>query len=138
MYITSKLISFLHDSKFLSNSTIILTDLEKIIVVESDINTNYLNKKLSNSLKQIVDLYKSDINTVDYMNTDLASIIPITANDDITKYKSQIILPIVHNYIIDGLLIFIADNRKYISSSLKYAKTTQHFVEIFTTKEYLD
>lgn len=137
MYITDKLIKFLNDSKFLSNSTIILTDLEKVILTVSDKDTNYLNKKISNSLNQVINLYKSDINTVDYMNTTLDSIIPITIDDDITKYKSQIILPIIHDYIIDGLLIFIADNRKYLSSSLKYAKTTQHFVEVFTTKEYL-
>lgn len=137
MYITDKLVSFLKDSEYLSNSTIILTDLEKVIYVVSDKDTNYLDKKISNSLKQILNLYKTDINTIDYMNTTLDSIIPITTDDDISKYKSQIILPIIHNYMIDGLLIFITDNRKYLSSSLKYAKTTQHFVEVLTSKEYL-
>ncbi len=137
MYITDKLVNFLRDSEHLSNSTIILTDLEEVVYVVSDKDTNYLDKKLSNSLKQILNLYKTDINTIDYMNTTLDSIIPITTDDDISKYKSQIILPIIHNYIIDGLLIFITDNRKYLSSSLKYAKTTQHFVEVLTSKEYL-
>ena len=138
LYITNSLINFLNDSKFLSNSTIILTDLEKVIFVESDNSNNYLNTELSTSLKQIINLFETDINTVDYMNTTLDNIVPITIDDDITKYKSQIILPIIHDSIIDGLLIFIADNRKYLASSLKYAKTTQHFVEVFTTKEYLN
>lgn len=66
------------------------------------------------------------------MNTSMDSIVPIVVGDDISKYKSQIILPIVHNDIVDGLLIFLTDERKYLASNLNFAKTTQHFAQLFS------
>lgn len=137
MYITNSLSKFLNDARILSDSTIILTDLDNVVFVASNKSTNYLNKILSEDLKQILKLYINDTSTIGYMNTTMDSILPITLDDDISKYKSQIILPIIHNDIVIGLLIFIADNRKYISSSLKFAKTTQHFTEEFITRAYL-
>lgn len=137
MYITNKLIDFLNTAKFLSNSTIILTDVEKVIFSASDNYNDFLDKYISNSLKQILNLFKYDISTVDYINTSLDIVVPIILNDDISRYMSQIILPILHDNIVVGLLIFITNNRKYLPSNLKFAKTTQHFTEIFSTKQYL-
>ncbi len=137
MYVTNKLIDFLNTAKFLSNSTIILTDVEKVIFSASDNDNDFLDKYISNSLKQILNLFKYDISTVDYINTSLDIVVPIILNDDISRYMSQIILPILHNNIVVGLLIFITNNRKYLPSNLRFAKTTQHFTEIFSTKQYL-
>lgn len=50
MYVTDKLINFLNTSKKLSNSTILMTDLEKVIFVASDFENSYLNKQISNDL----------------------------------------------------------------------------------------
>lgn len=112
MYITNKLIDFLNTAKFLSNSTIILTDVEKVIFSASDNYNDFLDKYISNSLKQILNLFKYDISTVDYINTSLDIVVPIILNDDISRYMSQIILPILHDNIVVGLLIFITNNRK--------------------------
>lgn len=137
LYITNALTKFLNDSRLISNSTIVLTDLETIVFVASDKKTNYLHENLSDSLKKILNLYMTDISTVDYMNTTTDTIVPIISGDDYSKYKSQIILPILHYEKIVGLLIFIAKDRSFLPSNLEYAKTTQHFVQIFSTKEYL-
>lgn len=69
---------------------------------------------------------------MEYMNRSMDTVVPITIDDNISKYKSQIILPIIHNDIVDGLLIFVTDDRKYLTSNLNFAKTTKHFVELFS------
>lgn len=137
MYVTNSLIEFLNNSMILSDSTIILTDLNKVVFVASSDDNNYLNKNLNDSLTKLLNLYAFDYTYADYMNISMNTIVPIVENDDISKYKSQIILPILHNDIIDGLLIFLTDKREYLNSNLKYAKTAKHFVEIFSTKDYL-
>ncbi len=137
MYITDSLVEFLHNSMLLSDSTIILTDLNKIIFVASNDDNNYMNKNLSDNLRKLLHLYTFDFAYADYLNVSMNTVVPIIDNDDISKYKSQIVLPIIHNNIIDGLLIFITDKREYLESNLKYAKTAKHFVEIFSTKDYL-
>ncbi len=132
MYITQSLINFLNLSCNLSNSNILLTDLEKIIFTSSSIEKGYLNSKLSDSLKQILHS-----NCSSYLNITVDSIIPLVIDDNILKYKSQIILPIFHSDTLEGLLIFFAKDREYLPSNLRFAKTTQHFVELFSTKDYL-
>lgn len=135
LYITQSLINFLNSSTSLSNSNIILTDLEQVVFASSDIEKNYLNRKLNKSLTQI--LSSSCLASCNYLNNTRNSILPLIVDDDILKYKSQIILPIFHGDIIDGLLIFFTDDREYLASNLKFAKTTKHFVELFSTKNYL-
>lgn len=140
MYINNKLIDFLNASKVLSNSTIIVTDLSSVLFVASDsetANNTYLNHSISKGLKQILTLFSQDINSDNYINSSMNEVINITSNDNISNYKSQIILPIVHNNYIDGLLIFITKDRNYIKSNLEFAKTTKHFVEVFTSTKYI-
>lgn len=135
LFITKSLIDFLNSSCYLSNSNIVLTDLKRIIFTSSDVETYYLNNELSSSLKQI--LSSSYLNRATYLNTTIDSIVPLIDNDNILRYKSQIILPIFHNSTPDGLLIFFTEDREYLPSNLKFAKTTKHFVELFGTKDYL-
>lgn len=135
MYITNPLIDFLKSSSNLSNSNIILTDLEKIVFASSDIEKDYLNSRLSNTLLQILNFVC--LPSTSYFNTTVNTIIPLIIDDNVSKYKSQIILPIFHDDIPEGLLIFFTDNRTYLPSNLKFAKTTKHFVELFSTKDYL-
>lgn len=135
MFITKSLINFLNSSCNLSNSNIVLTDLKRIIFTSSDVETCYLNSKLSGSLKQILD--SNYLNKTTYLNTTTDSIVPLIDNDNNLRYKSQIILPIFHNDVLDGLLIFFTEDREYLPSNLKFAKTTKHFVELFSTKDYL-
>lgn len=136
MYVTNSLIEFLNMSSSISNSNIILTDLEKVIWVSSSQISGYLDVSLSCKLKEILNLYTLDISFSDYMNVSMDSVVPIVDNDDY-KYISQIILPIVHNEYVDGLLIFTTEDRKYLPSNLKFAKTTKYFTEVFSTKKYL-
>lgn len=137
MYVTKKLINFLNLSGELSHSTIILTDTRKVILVTSKEFTNlYLNKEISNNLKDVLKFYKSDYNAINYINTDMNNIINLIIDDNISRYRSQIILPIIHDTI-DGLLIFFTNNRNYIPSNLRFAMTTKHFVELYSSKEYM-
>ena len=133
MYITNKLIDFLNNSSFLSNSTIILTDLKKVVFVSSSSTTNYLNKDLSCDLINILNLYISDMYFSDYINASMDTIVPIVSNDSCT-YMSQIILPIVKNEVVERLFIFASEKRKYLLSNLRFAKTTKHFVELISAK----
>lgn len=137
MYITNKLVDFLTTSKKLSNSTILLTDLKRVILSLSDFTKEFMNKELSQNLIDILNLYKEDLAFADHMNISMNTIVPLIFDDDISEYKSQIILPIVHSGVVDGLLIFISNDRIYLKSNLKFAKTTQHFVELFSSKKYL-
>ncbi len=106
MYITNNLIEFLNNSMLLSRSTIILTDLNKVVFVASTDDNDYLNKNLHDSLKKLLYLYTFDPYYVDYMNISMDTIIPIVEGDDISKYKSQIVLPIIHNKIVDRVAYF--------------------------------
>lgn len=136
MYITDCLIEFLHNSMLLSDSTIILTDLNKVAFVASNDDNyyyNYIDKNLDDSLKKF--LYSSNFDNDNFFDIHVDNIIPIIEKENVSRYKSQIILPIVHNNIVDGLLIFVTDKKKYLDSNLKYAKTAKHFVEILTIED---
>lgn len=135
MFITKSLINFLNSSCTLSNSNIILTDLKRIIFTSSDVEKHYLNNELSDSLKKVLN--SSYLNKTPYLNTTIDSIVPLISNDNISKYRSQIILPIFHNDVADGLLVFFTKDREYLPSNLKFAETTRHFAELFSTKDYL-
>lgn len=137
MHITNQLTTFLDLSKNLSHSHIILTNLNSIIWVASDTKNDYLNMDISGELKQVLQLYSSDQDLVDYINTTMDKIIPICTNPDCVDYQSQIILPVIQNNILKGLLIFLSENERYLISNLNFAKTTKHFVEIFSTRNYL-
>lgn len=137
MRITNKLTDFLNLSGELSNSTIILTDTEKIIFTTSKKFKNlYLDKEISNNLKDILELYKLDCNSIDYINMDMNNIMELIVNDNVERYRSQIILPIIHDTV-EGLLIFFVNNRNYIPSNLRFAMTTKHFTELYSLEEYL-
>ncbi len=129
MYVNNRLIEFLNMSSFISRSNIFLTDLEKVIFISSNASSDYLNNVLSIELKKILNLYINDTSCADYLNVSMDNIVPIFWGDT-AKYMSQIILPIVTNCVVAGLLIFTADDRKYLPSNLKYAKTTKQFAEV--------
>ena len=135
LFITKSLIDFLNSSCYLSNSNIVLTDLKRIIFTSSDVEKHYLNSELSESIKQVLD--SPYLNKSAYLHTTIDSIVPLVNNDNISKYKSQIILPIFHNDVADGLLVFFTEDREYLPSNLKFAETTRHFAELFSTKDYL-
>lgn len=136
MNITKSLKKFLNISRDLSHSTILLTNLEHIICVSSLTNDDYyLQQKISNDLKQILKLYSSDASASQYLNTTMNRIIPIINNYVPNQYLSQIILPILQHEVLQGLLIFVSEDREYIASNLEFAKTTKHFVEILSLED---
>ncbi|MCI8353145.1 MAG: hypothetical protein HFJ58_06160 [Clostridia bacterium] len=90
----------------LSDSTIILTDLTKVVFVASNNDNNYLNKNLHDNMKKLLNLYILDSCYIDYMNVSMDTIVPIVEEDDILKYESQIVLPVIHNDIVDRFTYF--------------------------------
>lgn len=121
MNISNEMIDFLKLSSKLSDSVILLTDLNKFIFC-SDSNYDYIDKNISTDLLSIME----QPNLAFLNNT--SSIINLTDNDS-NYYKSQIILSIqTDNY--KGSLIFFNTNREYIKSNMDFAKTTKHFIEI--------
>lgn len=136
MIITNQLINFLNLSQTLSYSHIILTNQVSIVFCTCNTNKIYLDQKISKELHAILQLYRSDPSLIDYINTDMDRIIPICKKFNCMSYQSQIILPIVQNNLLQGLLIFLSKKEHYLPSSLKFAKTTRHFVEVFSDKTY--
>lgn len=136
MYITEKLTNFLNLSENLSQSHIILTDKNSVVFLTHDKNLPNINTKISKELNEILKLYSTDQSLIDYINTNMDRIIPICEDFNSTLYKSQIILPIFQNNLLEGLLIFLSEKEHYLPSNLKFAKTTKHFVEIFSSKKY--
>lgn len=138
MHITKSLTDFLAISKDLSHSTILLTNLDSIVYISSENDSSmYLDHKISSDLKQILNLYLTDSSATQYLNTTMNRVVPIIENEDVNRYLSQIILPIVQNEQLQGLLIFVSEDRQYIETNLEFAKTTKHFVEIFSMENYL-
>lgn len=130
---SDKLINFLTSSSILSNSTILLTNLEKVLFVSTEEDKKkFLGKNISNSLKNILSLYQHE-DAINYLNTTMESIVTLIENDTISSYRSQIILPVVERKYatLEGLLIFFVRDRQYLQSNLNFAMTTKQFVDLF-------
>lgn len=137
MKISKTLINYLFNSNRLLESNILITNLNSIIYANTYNNPiKYENTQLSNDLKCLISQWE------DFSNYDKFLILKDNFyelnTDNSFLYKGQMFLPIFHNKNLSGVLIFFRNNRNFIESSLKYARTIKHFVEIFTSDDYID
>lgn len=130
MFINSSLNSFLNDSQRLSHSTILLANRNNIIFV-SPSNIGYfktfMNHSISKDLKHLFNQFNQQKKNEILYSRNSNSTIKLIYHDRIA-YQSQIILPIVDNFL-EGLLIFFSTDREYLPSNLRYARTTKYFIE---------
>ena len=130
------LCNYLNSSYSFIHSNILLTNLKEILLAYTyNKNNSYKNKKLSNDILEIIDDWKDakkfDNNFI-CKNDFFYKII----EEDKTLYSGQLIFPIYHNNVLDGILIFFREKGNYISSSCKVAETTRNFVEQMSDDNY--
>lgn len=129
----NELYNFLEISQKLQGDYLVLTNLEKVILIKPQgFSNNYVNINLSKETKNIIELCKES-NLQEYFFKE-QNTIPIIKNDR-TKYSAQIILPILYKYKIEGLLINFKIRDNYINSDLIFSKTTREFIYKFLEKE---
>ena len=139
MKISKTLIHYLSNSSNLLESNIIITNADTIIYANTYNNLlKYENIPLSDDLRQLYNKW-SNYNNYDEFLILTDNFFKIHPNTNFL-YKGQLFLPIFNTNkdTISGLLIFFRDNRNFVKSSLKYAKTIKHFIEIFTADDYID
>lgn len=136
MKISKTLLEYLYQSHCTVVSNILLTDLStiKVIVQDKKIEQN-ANIPITEGLQKIIKNFKSSNNT-SYIKTNIDSI--SLFETDSNDYLGQMILPISHNNELSGLLVFYRYDNNFINSSLKYGKTIKHFVEIFSSDDFVD
>lgn len=138
MQITETLINYLKDSHLQLNSNVLLTDLNKIILADIfSFNDHYLNQPLNSELLDLIQDWKDK----SYSN-ELSLILNNNPKkfiiNDTTNYSAQMIFPIFHNDILQGLLLFFRTNGNYIKSSSKAPRTIKFFIEKMLEKNYLE
>ena len=136
MQITETLINYLKDCHLQLNSNVLLTDLNKIILADTfSCNGIYINKPLDNELLDLIQDWKDK----DYSNQ-LSLILNNNLKkfiiNDTVKYSAQMIFPIFHNEILQGLLLFFRTTGNYINSSSKAPRTIKFFIEKMLEKNY--
>lgn len=131
MSFTNEFKNFINISARLNfGSTIYITDLKKVLYVDSGMFSSIENEKISTELSSLMLLLHNDYNRGIILNNN--NVIPIyNQKQKKIKYITQIILPIVINNKIFGTLINTCDYTNYEEVNLKYAKTTLEFVEVF-------
>ncbi len=128
MNLNDKLIQFLNDAHILSNCSILLSNRDIFIYSalcsENDIFTN---SNISEDLRELNNCFvkNSEFTYATFLPDHKC--INLVDGDNI-NYVSQIILPIFHEKL-DGTLVLFSTNREFLKSNLKFAKTTQYFVE---------
>lgn len=138
MQITETLINYLKDSHLQLNSNVLLTDLNKIILADIfSFNDHYLNQPLNSELLDLIQDWKDK----SYSN-ELSLILNNNPKkfiiNDTTNYSAQMIFPIFHNDMLQGLLLFFRTNGNYIKSSSKAPRTIKFFIEKMLEKIYLE
>lgn len=137
MFISKTLNDYLQNASNSINTNIAISNLSKILLIKgSEDFLNFSNKDISNDLLEIINSWKTTNNVDNYLLIS-DSCKKLIFNDNYS-YHGQIILPIFHNNTLDGLLIFFRTKCDFIDSSLKYAKTIQHFSQIFSENNFKD
>jgi hypothetical protein len=117
-------------AKLSFGSTIYITDLEKVLYVDSGSFSGTQDIEISKELSLILNYFENDFTNSIIFNDKEVVPIYINQSEDI-KYITQIILPIIINDKIFGMLINTNEHNYYEDVNLRYAKTTREFVEVF-------
>lgn len=136
MQITETLINYLKDSHLQLNSNVLLTDLNKIILADTfSFNEIYLDQPLNNELLDLIQDWK-DKGYSNQLSLILNNNLKKFTTNDKANYSAQMIFPIFHNDILQGLLLFFRTTGNYIKSSSKAPRTIKFFIEKMLEKKY--
>ena len=136
MQLSKDLRNYLNSSYTFIHSNILFTNLNKILLTYTNkLNDNYANKTLGKEILKLIDNWKNTKGFDDNFICINDSLYEIIENDKIT-YSAQMIFPIYHNEVLDGLIIFFRQQGNYIPSSCKAPKTIRNFAEIMSDNNY--
>lgn len=100
------------------NFPVMITDDEKIVCVVGTSKKNYLNKVISDQLKNII--HKSENYTAS--NEFKTTLVPIIENEEI-KYTSQVLIPILNEGKCIGLIVLLSFSEVPTNADIKTMQT---------------
>lgn len=136
MQLSEDLRNYLNSSYTFIHSNILFTDLNKILLTYTNkLNDNFADKTLGKDILRLIDNWKNNKGFDDNFICKNDFLYKIIENDE-TTYSAQMIFPIYHNEVLDGLIIFFRQLGTYIPSSCKAPKTLRYFAEIMSDDNY--
>jgi len=137
MRLTKEVKEYLSESIDALKSEILVADLDKVLFsANKSAKKVFTFRKLSPQLKAITDSWQKEGPEAEVFISESAECIDIIPNDPY-KYTSQIFLPIYQEGKLVGIFMHFTDNRRYIWSNLRNAKTLRHFTELLTSEEFI-
>lgn len=105
--------------------TVIITDKDGIISVSGGSKKEYIDKKVSSELETIMEERKAVI-----LGKNSQEVIPVYEDDEETKYKYQVVAPIIAEGDTIGNVLIITDEDKdsFGELELKLAETAANFL----------
>ncbi|GAA0781807.1 stage V sporulation protein T [Hathewaya limosa] len=105
--------------------TVIITDKDGIISVSGGSKKEYIDKKISSELETIMEERKAVI-----LGKNSQEVIPVYEDDEETKYKYQVVAPIIAEGDTIGNVLIITDEDKdsFGELELKLAETAANFL----------
>ena len=135
--LTTEAKEYLSESIDAVKSEILVSDLDKVLFSANQSAKNtFVNRALSPQLKELIYSWKSKGPEAEELIVEPAECIDIIPNDSY-KYTSQIFLPIYQENELVGVFMHFTDNRRYIWSNLRNAKTLRHFTELLTSGDFI-
>lgn len=107
--------------------TVVICDTDKILSVANGAKKDYLNKKISHNIDNVLFSKKSYILNA----SDGGAIGPVYENDN-SEYSAQIIVPILSNYDVIGGIVIVSKNKDFSFQNTD-AKTVQTVVNILSS-----
>lgn len=137
MQISNALKHYVKQSIHVSGSNVIITDFQKIQLIETLYSQSIEDYLLSDNLKDLLHKWAND--NVDYSKLCLMlnskDCFKILEHEEI-NYCCQLIFPIVTRKGIEGLLILYRTFGNYIESSVKAVESFRKFVNQFIDDSY--
>lgn len=138
MYISEKLRQYISNSKIVSNSNIIITDLTEIKlseILEKDVNRISISKLISKDLESLIAHWDSENGIKNDMFCVLNKKCLEIFEDDKNEYSAQMIFPLLSHNELFGLIIFFRTDMNYIATSLKSVVPVIKFTNVFLNEE---
>lgn len=137
MRLTKEVKEYLCESIDATKSEILIADFDKVLFsANKSAQNTFVNKPISLQLKELIASMKNNGPEVEVLIVEPVDCIDIIPNDAY-KYTSQIFLPIYQRNELVGVFMHFTDNRRYIWSNLRNAKTLRHFAELLTSEEFI-
>ena len=138
MHIFEKLKTYISNSKIVCKSNIMITDLNKIQlldVLDNDIQKITISDYLNEDILDIINLWNSNNCSKSNLFCVLNKKCFKLFKDDHNLYSAQMIFPLFNNNTLNGLIIFSRTTSDYIETSIKSVSGMIKFTNEIINKE---